>query len=272
IRGIYKPRDRHVHKGNCGHSLIIGGSPGKLGAPILTTKSCIRAGSGLVTTKLPASGQQPLLIHCPEAMLDHTKEEILSSCPELKGYSAIAIGPGLGMHSETSLLLKKLIRNANVPVVFDADALNIISQNKTWLAFLPEQSIFTPHPGEFGKFLDEKMVGYKRLIAAIEFSRKNNIILILKDSYTTVVSPSGNAFFNITGNSGMATAGSGDVLTGIVTGLLSQGYSALKASILAVHLHGMSGNIGLENESHESLLASDIIANIGHAFSRIQEF
>ncbi len=269
-KGILKPRNRFSHKGTFGHALMIGGSKGKIGASVLMSKSCLRSGAGLVTAHLPACGYQVIQTAVPEVMV--SKDDNENECtklPHLDVYSAIAAGPGLGTGKDPAAMLKHLIQESKVPLLLDADALNIISKNRTWLAFLPKGTVLTPHPGEFERLIGKTSNGFERLEQLKEMCIKYTLNIVLKGAFTVVCSPLGNCYFNSTGNPGMATGGSGDVLTGMVTGLLAQGYNATEACILGVYLHGRAGDIAVAGNSYEALIAGDIIENFGKAFEEL---
>jgi NAD(P)H-hydrate epimerase len=266
-KALLKPRARFSHKGTFGHTLLIGGSKGKIGASVLMSKACLRSGAGLVSVHVPNCGYQIMQAAVPEVMV--TVDENESECtqlPRLEGYSAIAIGPGLGTGKNTAEMLKFLIQEAKVPLVLDADAINILSDNPTWLAFLPKGTILTPHPGEFARLTGKTSNSFDRLENLRALCIKYNLNIILKGAYTVVCSPLGNCYFNPTGNPGMATGGSGDVLTGIIAGILSQGYNPTEACILGIYLHGLAGDFASEELGYEALIASDIVENLGKAF------
>lgn len=270
VRPIVHRRGKHSHKGTYGHALLIAGSTGKIGAALLAAESCLRSGVGLLTAHLPKSATLPLQVYLPEAMMSiDESEDCFSQLPDLLNYTAIGAGPGLGKRPETANALKRLIQETKVPLVLDADALNIISENKTWLAFLPERTIITPHQKEFERLFGETENSLQRLELQREMSRKYNLIIVLKGANTAVTFPTGACFFNTTGNPGMATAGSGDVLTGIILSLVAQRYTPEEAALLGVYLHGSAGDIAASENGMESLIASDISKNIGKAFRKL---
>lgn len=270
VRPLVHRRGKHSHKGTYGHALLIAGSTGKTGAALLAAESCLRSGVGLLTAHLPKSATLPLQVYLPEAMMSvDESEDCFSQLPDLLNYTAIGAGPGLGKRPETANALKRLIQETKVPVVLDADALNIISENKTWLAFLPERTIMTPHPKEFERLFGKTENSLQRLELQLEMSRKYNLIIVLKGANTAVTFPTGACFFNTTGNPGMATAGSGDVLTGIILSLVAQRYTPEEAALLGVYLHGLAGDIAASENGMESLIASDISKNIGKAFRKL---
>jgi NAD(P)H-hydrate epimerase len=189
-----------------------------------------------------------------------------SEPPDLGMYNVIGTGPGLGMSDSTQQALKLLIQNSAVPLVIDADAINILSENRTWIPFLPKGSIFTPHPKEFERLTGKSANDYERNQRQRDFSVKHGVYVVLKGAHTAITTPDGLCFFNTTGNPGMATGGSGDVLTGIITGIRAQGYSSLESCILGVYLHGIAGDLASEKEGQESLIASDMIEYLGKSF------
>lgn len=270
VKSILKSRSRFSHKGTFGHALLIGGSKGKIGASVLMGKACLRSGAGLVTVHLPGCGYSIIQTAGPEVMVsvDESENEC-SQIPRLDPFSAIAAGPGLGTGKNTASMLKHLIQEAKVPLLLDADALNILSDNPTWLAFLPKNSVLTPHPGEFARVAGKTTNSFDRLEVLRSFCIKYSLNIVLKGAYTVTCSPLGNCYFNSTGNPGMATGGSGDVLTGIIAGLLAQGYNATEACILGVHLHGLAGDLAAEETGYEALVAGDIIEHLGNAFVKL---
>ena len=270
VKKIIKNRDKFSHKGNFGHALIIAGSAGKMGAAVLSVKACLRSGAGLVTTHVPRTGNDIMQISVPEAMTEADSfESSISDAMQFDKYNAVGIGPGIGISSETTQALKLMIQQWIKPAVLDADAINILSENKTWLSFIPGNSVFTPHPKEFERLTEQADDDFNRYELQKQFSIKYNCILVLKGAYTSVACPDGTVYFNSTGNPGMATAGSGDVLTGIITSFLAQGYSPKESAIAGVFVHGLAGDIAAAEKSEASMIATDIIENLGKAFLRI---
>ena len=273
IKSIYKKRNKFSHKGTFGHALVIAGSKGKIGAAHLAANACLRAGAGLLTIHIPGHAVNILQTSLPEAMLSIDNEvDMFSECPKLELYSSIGVGPGLGTEKISANALKQLIQTTKIPLVIDADALNILSENKTWLSFLTPNSVLTPHPKEFERLFGKTDNSYERLKLAKEMAFRFQVYIVLKGAHTLVVSPNGNCFFNSTGNPGMAKAGSGDVLSGIITSLIAQGYSSLQASVFGVFIHGLSGDIAAATNSMEAMMASDIIANLGRAFLVVNDY
>jgi ADP-dependent NAD(P)H-hydrate dehydratase / NAD(P)H-hydrate epimerase len=269
---LIKTRSRFDHKGNYGHGLLIAGSMGKLGASVLGALAALRSGIGLLTCHVPSSGSQVVHSSVPEAMVkSDNSAEFISDIGNTDQYSAIGAGPGLGSETETQKAIFKLITECQKPLVLDADALNILSANKEWLTLLKPGTILTPHPKEFERLAGKTEDGYSRLTRQMEFSKKYKCTLVLKGAYTSITTNDGQVFFNSTGNPGMATAGSGDVLTGILLSLLAQGLTPENAALLGVFIHGLAGDIAAEESCCESLIASDIINCLGKAFNRIRE-
>jgi NAD(P)H-hydrate epimerase len=264
---LIRPRPKFAHKGIYGHALLIAGSEGKMGAALLAGKAALRSGAGLVSVHHPKSGVSILPTAVPELMssLD-PNERVFSKCPTLDNYSAIAIGPGLGKDKLTQTAFKILIQETKTPLIIDADALNILSENKTWLNFLPKNSILTPHVKEFERLAGTAKNDFDRLDKQIAFAQKYQVYLILKGAHTRIACPDGKVFINPSGNPGMATAGSGDVLTGILLGLLAQSYSSLNTCLLGVFLHGLAGDFAAENKGQYSLIAGDIVESLSEAF------
>lgn len=265
--GIYQPRSAAGHKGTYGHSLIIAGSYGKIGAALLSTRACLRTGSGLVTAHVPACAYNIIQTGAPEAMTETDVEDkyITRLNASLSGYAAVGIGPGIGKQPETLEVLKEVIGKFGKPLVIDADALNLLSENQELLTRLPALSIITPHPKEFQRLFGSTLHEFERIELAKRKSREYNLIIVLKGHHSFVATP-GGGWFNTTGNPGMATGGTGDALTGIITGLLAQKYQPADAARLGVYLHGLAGDLAADRLGQEALLASDLIENLGQAF------
>ena len=267
-----RKRKKYSHKGTYGHALIIAGSYGKMGAAVLSARACLRSGSGLVSVHLPGCGYEIMQTAFPEAMciIDKNEKHITSVSSD-KNYDAISIGPGIGTHIATTEAVELFLKNCKQPIIADADALNILAKKKSLLKLLPENSILTPHPKEFERIAGKWSTDFERLELQQNFSKTYKVIVVLKGAHSSISNIDGTVYFNSTGNAGMATAGSGDVLTGIITGLLAQKYSPIDSAIAGVFIHGLAGDIALQNESMESLIASDIIANLGEAFKLIEK-
>jgi NAD(P)H-hydrate epimerase len=269
---ILKKRRKFDHKGVYGHGLLVSGSLGKMGAAVLGTSAALRTGIGLITCHIPRCGVVIVQSSVSEAMVEiDENENFISEIGITDNYNAIGIGPGIGTQPETQNALYKLLKTCKKPMVIDADGINILSMNKEWLSMIPAGSVLTPHPKEFERIAGKSENSYQRLVRQIEFSDKYKCVMILKGAYTSVTTPDGKVFFNSTGNPGMATAGSGDVLTGIVLSLLSQGYKPEEAAVLGVYLHGLAGDLAAEESSFESIIASDIINYTGRAFNKLRE-
>jgi len=266
VKPLLRKRNKFDHKGIYGHSLLICGGKGKMGAAVLAAKACLRAGSGLVTVRIPQSGVDILQTAVPEAMLTIDPDKTcFSEMPKTDRYTAIGIGPGIGMDKRTAGAFKHLIQEG-VPLVIDADAINILGENKTWLSFLPSGCILTPHRKEFERIAGKASDDFHRCQLQRELAVKYSCYIVLKGANTCITTPAGRCFFNTTGNPGMATGGSGDVLTGIITALVAQHYSPLEASLLGVYLHGLAGDLVAQETGQEALVAGDIINKIGNAF------
>ncbi|MEO6611191.1 MAG: NAD(P)H-hydrate dehydratase [Chitinophagaceae bacterium] len=268
IHSIHKPRKRFSHKGNFGHALLVAGSHGKTGAAVLAAKACMRSGTGLLTCHIPGSGYDILQSSVPEAMVITDTHPAINTRIEgdLTKYETIGIGPGIGTASETKMLLREIFDAYRSPVVLDADALNLLSTQKDLYKLIPAGSILTPHPKEFERLFGETANEFDRVSLALQKAKELNCIIVLKGHYSFIATTDGKGFFNSTGNPGMATAGSGDVLTGILTGLLAQGYSSVETAILGVYLHGMAGDIAAKERSIEAMIAGDIVHYLGQAF------
>jgi len=268
IQSIFRPRKDFAHKGTYGHALLIAGSYGKIGAALLASRACLRSGAGLLTTHVPVCGYTVLQTALPEAMVLTDKDEQINTAfaGELSGYSVVGIGPGIGQDERTKELLKDVLRRYQKPVVLDADALNMLAADPSLFSFLSPYSILTPHPKEFERLFGSSANDFERLELACEQAKQHQCVIILKGHYTFIAMPGGKGYFNSTGNAGMAKGGSGDVLTGILMALLSQGYSPGEAAILGVYLHGLAGDLAAETFSKESMLPSDLTDHLGKAY------
>jgi NAD(P)H-hydrate epimerase len=268
---IIQPRPKFSHKGTFGHALLWVGSRGKTGAGVLAARACMRTGAGLLTVHLPESSGVIVQTAFPEAMVSYDASSgHLSQVPDLAPYRAIGAGCGIGTHPETASALKQLLTSTRLPLVLDADALNLMALAPDNLAHLPANSILTPHPGEFDRLFGKTQDHFERLERLRQKAQELKVIIILKGAHTTIATPEGQCHFNASGNPGMATAGSGDVLTGILTGLLAQGYTPLHSALLGVALHGLAGDLAAGRQDMRALLASDIIENIGSAYQTLQ--
>lgn len=270
IQTLIKPRSKFDHKGNFGHALLVAGSYGKMGAAVLGARAALRSGAGLLTVHVPGCGYNILQTSVPEAMLSvDENEKFLSGIPDTKNFSAIGIGPGIDQDKKTVKAFTSLLETAGKPLVIDADALNILGANRELIHLLPKSSVLTPHPKEFERLAGSWKNDFERLQKQIDFSVKTGTIVLLKGAYSSIATPEGKVYFNNTGNPGMATGGSGDVLTGIITGLLAQGYSGLDSARVGCWVHGLAGDRAAAHFGQISLTASDITAYLPEAF-RIQ--
>ena len=263
---LYKPREKYGHKGTYGHSLIAGGSYGKMGSVCLSSKAALYAGSGLVTSFVPKIGYSILQTALPEIMVmtDASDNELTDIKFDIEP-SVVGIGMGMGTSDATVKTFAEFLKHNKLPLVIDADGLNILSKNKELLKYLPDNAILTPHPKELERLIGSWKDDFEKLKKVKAFSKKYNCLVVVKGAHTIVVNKE-KGYVNTTGNPGMATAGTGDVLTGILTGLLAQGYSALDAAIFGVYLHGRSGDIAVESTGFQSLTASHVIENLASAY------
>ena len=272
VRALLRPRRPFDHKGTFGHALLLAGSRGKMGAAILCARAILRAGAGLVTAQVPRCGYEIMQIAFPEAMCTIDRHRfLLTELPEdLSPYRAIGMGPGLGTDPLTAAALSELLDCYDRPLVLDADALNILAKHPGWLKRLPPNSILTPHPKEFGRLFGRTTDDFARWALLRERAQSLKVIIVLKMGYTAIALPDGTLHFNPTGNPGMGTAGTGDVLTGVLTGLLAQGYLPEETALLGVYLHGLSGDLAAAALAQESLLAEDVIQHLGTAFRHLR--
>lgn len=272
VKSILHTRNPFSHKGNYGHAAIIAGSCGKMGAAVLAAKGCLVSGAGLLTVHIPACGYEIMQTAVPEAMVhcDTNRNKITDSF-KTTVFTTLGIGPGMGTSEKTMKALRSILQQFRKPIVLDADALNILSENKQWMKSIPKGSILSPHPKEFERIAAPSSNEFDRNKLQIKFASQYQVYVILKGRYTCIATPEGMCYFNPTGNPGMAKGGSGDVLTGILTGLLAQGYSPLSAAIAGVYIHGLAADIAIEKTGEYSLLASDIIEHTGRAFLKLQQ-
>ncbi len=263
---IYKPRDRFSHKGDFGHALIVGGSYGKIGAVSLASRAVLSSGAGLVTAYVPKCGYSVLQTAFPEAMVITDKEEDFITDIKFNFQpTVIGIGVGLGTHAKTIKAFESFLKTNKTPLVIDADGINMLSKKKALLKLLPEQTVLTPHPKELERLVGKWKDDFDKLSKVKRFAKKHKIVVVIKGANTITVF-NDKLYVNTTGNPGLATAGTGDVLTGIITGLISQGYDALGASIFGVYLHGKSADIALDDFGYQSLIASSVIDTLGEAY------
>lgn len=267
----YKPIDAHTHKGIQGHALLIGGSYGKIGAMVLSSKACLKTGCGLVTVFIPRCGYEILQTANPEVMvLTDVQEKYISKIHFDFTPNAIGIGPGIGQELETQNALHEFLTNDKTPLVIDADALNILSQNAAWLTFLPNKTILTPHPKELERLIGKWISNEEKFEKTVAFSKLHHLIIVMKGAPTFIID--GDAIYeNTTGNAALATAGTGDVLTGMITSLIAQSYEPIDAAIIGVFLHGLTADIALPETGFQSFIASDVIANIGKAYLSLEK-
>lgn len=269
---LIKPRKRFAFKNNFGHALLIAGSSGMAGASILAARACLRSGVGLLTIHTPVCNHDILQTAVPEAMVQNDVHELYFAEPvDLDNYQAIAIGPGIGQEEETALATFDQLADCYIPAVLDADAINILSSHRNYLNRLPRRSILTPHIGELERLIGRCNDSFDRLTKAKELAAYLQCYIVLKGAYSTVITPEGKFYFNPTGNPGMATGGSGDVLTGIILALLAQGYSQENAARLGTFVHGLAGDIACRCTGEISLTASDIIAALPEAWKELCE-
>jgi NAD(P)H-hydrate epimerase len=270
MQRLVQPRKRFAHKGNFGHALLIAGKYGMAGASILAARSCLKSGVGLLTVHAPQCNNQILQISVPEAIVDADENEFcFSSISDGDLYDAIAIGPGIGQHPDTALAVIDQAKRSHVPVILDADALNILSTHKGWLTQLPKGTILTPHPKELERIVGFCNSSYERLNKAKELAMRQQIFVVVKGAWTAVVTPDGKFYFNPTGNPGMATAGSGDVLTGVLLALVAQGYTSEDACRLGVYVHGLAGDLAAEELGEISMTAQDLVEALPRAWKQM---
>ncbi len=267
----YKPIKANTHKGIQGHALLVGGSYGKIGAMTLSSKACLKTGCGLVTVFIPRCGYKILQTANPEVMV---LTDISIKYITRIGFNfvpqAIGIGPGIGQDIETHTALHRFVKTNKIPLVIDADALNILSQNKQWLSFLPEKTIFTPHLKELERLIGSWDSDAEKIEKTIAFSKEYHLVIVMKGAPTKIID--GDTLYeNTTGNAALATAGTGDVLTGMITSLLAQSYEPIDAAILGVYLHGLTADIALPETGYQAFIASDVIANIGKAYLSLEK-
>ncbi|MDB5224101.1 MAG: YjeF-related protein [Chitinophagaceae bacterium] len=271
VHKILKPRDPFTHKGNYGHACLLAGSYGMMGAAVLAAKACARSGVGKLTCFIPKIGYDIMQASIPEAMVKVCGKKTIKEIDEVSKFDVLGIGPGIGIYKSHSRLLQNIFSEYRKPMVVDADALNILSENKKLLNSIPAESILTPHPKEFERLFGKTKTNAERTELALKMAHQYKIYIVLKSHHTLIAAPDKQAYFNSTGNAGMATGGSGDVLTGILTGLLAQGYSSLETCLLGVYLHGLAGDIAAGKLSQHALIAGDIIDNLGNAFKQVNK-
>ncbi|MBF9252903.1 NAD(P)H-hydrate dehydratase [Pontibacter sp. 172403-2] len=272
VQQLLKPRKKFSHKGLYGHALLLAGGFGKMGAAVLASRACLRAGVGLLTIQAPAAGYDILQTAVPEAMtlVDKNRRHLSHLPPETDKYNVIGVGPGIGTERVTKTAIGQLLATSTQPLVIDADAINIIGSSDKLQAQLPENKvIFTPHPKEFERLVGKSNNDYDRLQDMLEFCRIHTCYMVLKGSNTAIGTPHGNIYFNTTGNPGMATGGTGDVLTGVITALVAQQYSLEDACRLGAYVHGLAGDLAMKTVGEISMTASDVIDHLPQAFMQL---
>ncbi|AWU44058.1 NAD(P)H-hydrate dehydratase [Blattabacterium punctulatus] len=276
IKSIYKKRKKFSHKGTYGHGLLIGGYHGMIGSMALSSKASFRIGIGKLSIYVPRCGYQILQILIPEAIINTDSEDkFISNIPINIHVNAIGIGMGMGKKTITAYALESFFlknKKNKIPMVIDADAINILANRFKIINLIPEKTIFTPHTKEFRRLCGPWKNDYQKLKLLKKFSKKYKIYIVLKGAHTVISTPNGNLYFNSTGNPGMATAGSGDVLSGMITGLLAQGYTPKQSCIMGVYLHGLAGDIASIEKNEESIIAEDIINYIGKSYQKIKMY
>lgn len=271
ITALLKHRSKFSHKGSFGHGLLLAGSRGKSGAALIAAKACLKSGAGLLTVHSTKATVNALLQQLPEAMsIGDTNPDHISEIEKPEKYSAIAFGPGVGMQEDTQRVLKKILQYHSGSLVIDADGLNILAENKTWLTFLPPNTLLTPHVKEFDRLTRQHTSDFERLDSLRKFTARFRCIVILKSAHTAIAMPDGTVFFNSTGNPGLAKAGSGDGLTGLLLGLLCRTYTPAQAALIGVYLHGLSADQCAKKMSQESMLISDVINEFSSAFLELE--
>jgi hydroxyethylthiazole kinase-like uncharacterized protein yjeF len=267
----YQPRKKFSHKGDYGHALMVGGSYGKIGALSLASRACLHAGAGLVTAYSPKCGYDILQTVVPEVMVETDKDHAAITKIDSKvAPDVVGIGMGMGIEAKTTKAFSDFISSLDQPVLIDADGINMLAKQSKLLKQLSEKCVITPHRGELKRLLGDWSNDFEMLEMASKFSKEHKLIIVIKGAHSIIVDGS-KRFINTTGNPGMATAGSGDVLSGIITGLLAQGYDALDAAIIGVYLHGKAGDIAVEETAYQSLIASDLIQHLGKAYISLFE-
>ena len=271
LRGWIPRRKKFSHKGNYGHALLVVGSYGMMGAGVLAARACLKMGVGLLSLHVPKSGYEIMQISVPEAMTKtDVNPDFITELPKLDKYTTIGIGCGIGRHPDFKKVLVQLFEKFNAPLVIDADGLNCLGEHPDLFSRIPSNSILTPHPKEFERLFGKTKNDFERIDLLRRKAQELNVIVILKGAHTAIAMPNGDCYFNSTGNPGMATGGTGDVLTGMLTGLLAQSFKPKEAALLGVFLHGLAGDIALQSTGETSLLASDLIGTIGHAIQNLQ--
>ena len=272
VASMLKPRGKFAHKGNFGRALLIAGSQGMAGASVLAARACLRSGVGLLTVHIPFCNNFIVQTSVPEAMTEIDINDVRFSCAtDTDDYQAVGIGPGLGKAGDTEAALLEQIESCQTPMVVDADALNLLGEHRSYIGRLPKGSILTPHPKELERLVGKCQNSYERLTKARELARSAGVHILLKGAYSVIIAPSGKCWFNPTGNPGMATGGSGDVLTGVVLALLAQGYDAETAARMAAYVHGLAGDIACKKHGAMGMTAGDIVTCLPLAWRMLEE-
>ncbi len=272
VASMLKPRGKFAHKGNFGRALLIAGSQGMAGASVLAARACLRSGVGLLTVHIPFCNNFIVQTSVPEAMTEIDINDVRFSCAtDTDDYQAVGIGPGLGKAGDTEAALLEQIESCQTPMVVDADALNLLGEHRSYIGRLPKGSILTPHPKELERLVGKCQNSYERLTKARELARSAGVHILLKGAHSVVIAPSGKCWFNPTGNPGMATGGSGDVLTGVVLALLAQGYDAETAARMAAYVHGLAGDIACKKHGVMGMTAGDIVTCLPPAWRMLEE-
>lgn len=272
IQEIYVPRKQFANKGNYGYACLVAGGYGMMGAAVLSSKACLRSGVGKLTCYICKEGYTIMQSSVPEAMCKVFGKTFIKDIKNTEDFEVIAIGPGIGKHPSHKQLLQTIFKNSKKKIVIDADGLNTLSKNKILYKSIPSKSIITPHPKEFERLFGKTTNDFEQMKLAIAKAKEFDIFIVLKGHHTLIATPGGEGYFNSTGNAGMATAGAGDVLTGIITALLAQHYSPLNSCILGVYLHGLAGDLAAKKLSKEAMIAGDIIDYLGEGFLELEKF
>ena len=271
VKWLLKLRQKFAHKGDFGRALLIAGSKGMAGASVLAAKACLRSGVGLLKVHVPACNNVVMQTAVPEAMTEQDySDAYFSTSSDADNIQALGIGPGLGQEPETELALVEQIETTLVPMVVDADALNLLAGHRDHLMRLPKGSILTPHPKELERLVGKCQNSYERLVKARELAREADVHIVLKGAYSAVITPEGNCHFNTTGNPGMATGGSGDVLTGVLLALLAQGYAPRTAALLGTYVHGLAGDLAAHKFGQTAMTAGDIVDSLPAAWKLME--
>lgn len=269
VKSLLKPRDPKAYKNSFGHALLYAGSLGMAGAAVLSARGCLRSGIGLLTVCSPSYNNDILQISVPEAMTIASDD--LYANTDLSRYNAVGAGPGLGQGDSQTAILEKLLKGSSYPMVLDADALNIIARSKYLLEYVPAGSVFTPHPGELQRLTGTAADREDLILKTKDLATENGITVVVKGAPTVTIAPDGRMYVNTTGNPGMATGGSGDVLTGMVLALLAQGYESEQAALIAVYIHGLAGDIAARRLSMTAMTSADIADSLPQAWLQMTE-